>query len=93
MLVHSVAYFMQMMWYLFVLACVNCKKMVALCINEFISIDMLVNAKKCHVIRFRCLYLNPCVQVSVQNNLVDYAAACLQVVFCRYPLHEDQDER
>jgi len=73
MLVHSVAYFMQMMWYLFVLACVNCKKMVALCINEFISIDMLVNAKKCHVIRFGCRYLSPCIQVSVQNKLIDYA--------------------
>ena len=49
------------------------QKLVDLCIIEFTSIDMLVNAKKCHVIRFGCRYLSPCIQVSVQNNLVDYA--------------------
>ena len=77
-----------MMWYLFLLACVNCKNMVDLCINEFTSIDMLVNAKEYHVIRSGCRYLSPCIQVSVQNNLADYAekAKYLGVMLRAYKL-------
>jgi len=42
------------------------KKMVDLCTNKFTSIDMFVNAKKCHGIRFDCrimyMYLSQCTE-------------------------------